>query len=574
MNTNNDRSSYRFYYIIKSMLKISIVLIMFIFIIYAYIETARMHEYVVDKFSSRVKRIESYLENQFLTSEDILLRISTDIHIKSLVANPDELLSYLNKYKAISNNLPIKFTKMFFLDSNHNEVMNTAALGNHANKHINSKSAEACHNEVSKDLFKMHISPIRDDFYAKELVIPINMSVSDNNGKYIGTICSGLSFKELEKDLQNKFGYQNKRLEVKLLNELSKNSINPSKITLLDIIKWTFTKQKLIMGHKVGSKPIFIELKLEYLSFNANVSIASSFFLIISLLTIFVIYLVLKAIDNYFNKPLLSAHEKLDTITQSLDNEFDTLGKSADYNFNLTKEPLTPEKFTDKIINLTNKINYLFLEKTERKKKEYINEFKKKIYYLALIEHHYSCLDKTTNMSLDKLYLNKLNIMITENYQTMSLDKFLTQVNSYFSTYFDVEIALDFETEETKDKIFNFKYSSLFETIFSIFSFVERACVQEQDTKVSITTLYPNNSNFPTINIKFVVSSGIMAQTTSGWESGAPFAYKGLLNTYLLARENGLYLDIHTSTEKNNEDDDLEIITFSLVHSLWYILKN
>jgi hypothetical protein len=200
---------------------------------------------------------------------------------------------------------------------------------------------------------------------------------------------------------------------------------------------------------------------------------------------------------------------------------------------------------TNKLSDLIDSSYNIFLEKDSLKE----NEIKMKFIRLLIIEHHYSRHDKVNeNIALNNLYSDMLITMIHEEYKTMSLGNYINQVTDYCIEYFDINIVIENILEAIKEKPFALKYSALTESIFSIFSFIQRANVAKEGTNFIISTSYQDNDRFPTIEIKFLPNLEV-ARTTLGWEVGANLPYLGLLTTYLIARENELYLKIDLGIE-------------------------
>jgi hypothetical protein len=492
---------------VKSLLGYFLISVIFTVVAYGFYETIHLHKYLINKLLDKAHKIETYIEeNQISLAEDILLKISTDIYAQSLVNKPDKLIHYLTTFDSKFKNDVIKFTKMVFITSDHHEV---------GSVFMNKKYIQTCYDEHSEDFFKIKVSPIRNDYDTGKLVIPINMSIPDVNGKYSGTICTGFFFHELEEDIKNKFGRTNKEVDVSVTSELPKNIIKILDLRLIDLIKWGFPGQKLTIAHRVEDKPFFIILKLTTPNLYRVIYRSSLITTIISLITIIIIFLILKSMDDFYKKPLLSAYKKL--------RDFNESSNIAGH------ELFNPEEFADQVMGLINKCYELSYEKTELMTNHL--DSKNRLMKIVFLERFI-----TSNAKEEKLFISKIENMINEESTLIQIDDFFSEIIEYCNDFFDIKICKD--VDHVQNKSFVFKKFVLTETIFNIFSFIKRSQI--------------TNQGLLTISIKFVDENylPIIIIKSSNFTDNNRLSHTSLLSINALAKENNLFLNI----KKTNND--------------------
>lgn len=397
---------------------------------------------------------------------------------------------------------------------------------------------------VKKEPFKLHIAPIR---FSKERptieIIPMGMSIVNDEKQYVGIILVGLLTDNLTKKLKKQFPFLK---NIKLHNLSDKKNFNNNTIdsifTFGKLMEHLIKNEPIIVFHSLVDYPFFIEVEIDSIRIDKTIVKATLF-----CLGYFLLFLIFAYYLWYANCKLYS--QSLKTIKSKFD-ELPNIQNNMNKIFNVDLDSkITPKDLANIISNIIDTYHDCYLEHESNKVEQPANEIKNKILQLILTEkHYYPASRKCHSHFISDLYINQLKIFINENHKTYYLSEFLKEVVSYCSEYYH-ELNI-FLAPVENDKEFSFQHVTLCETIFNIFALILRVGQFDTDKEQVILSGFFNNSNanFPTITIESSITDSDIRSL--GWDSGVPYIYSSLFTIYMLAKENNLSFYIEQVEQK------------------------
>ena len=388
-----------------------------------------------------------------------------------------------------------------------------------------------CFNSTAEDFFELRVNPIRIGIYLNEVIIPLNIKFSNIKHHHIGTICSGLKVGSLNEKLKSQHAKTKYFNDIRLKNPIEYDQEKEGKtLTIRKILKNYFSNDSLTAHKLMSEYPILIEIKVKPEYFKGILS-NLQFFILLS-----IIFVIFSCLSWSFAKNILQDHlfitqKKLNALNQWINTKSINKVITSDA---LLLDKFHPIKFAQDISELIDR--YYILQKELNHLPEL--EIKKKILNLILTEKHF--LSKNTTNE-DKLYINKLMTIIDEESVNMFLVDFLNKVASYCSEFYH-ELNIKIVVQKKDQKQFTFKHAALIETIFHIFTFMNRGSFDTDNVLFTLKGSFADGNKFPSISIETTISDG--STEPLGWSFGPDYTHISLLSIYLLAKENKLFFDI------------------------------
>lgn len=529
------KSSLRKYFIITPqkiifVAGVCLVCINFLFIGF---ELINARQYLFDRFNEKLSTIETSFNNEIADAKHILYGLGVTISEKSIISNQDKLAELIYNFDprhGFDEEFSIPLADITFI--NEDGIESIYRMTSNAHNRTTSKDyldVKLCLEEKDPDFFKLKISPLRIGSGRKEQIIPISMSISDSNNNYLGTLCSGLIVRELTSKLNSHFDPRYST-NIKIINRKSNLLENIEFFTLNNILKANFLNQKIIFTHELKKYPFLLEVSLKHSFLKGVIYRFILFSLSIFILLMIVVYFLSRSIRNYYENPLFSSQKQLIELNKYICNRKDS-------NLCIIDDRFSPSTLAELLNALISKCYPILLEQSEQTIEQ--NKLKRKILDLFFIEQHFMSFQKT-EICEDKLYINKLYNLVSEEYVTLPLYDFLSELTNYCQEYYhEIGIKLIIEPQDRKN--FTFKQTALIETIFNIFAFISRAAFVPDCSVFTIRAKFVDNGDFPTITIE---ANATCCLDPLGWEAGPHFVHTSLLAIYLLAKENKLLFNI------------------------------
>lgn len=499
---------------------ITISLIVCISLFFIMLELIAKKDYVSYRLKDKISSAEYTFNNEISNAKHIVYGLGATIAEKQIISNRAELNELIKNFDRGNNfdqDLTTILTEIIFVDSSQEQIIRSYNKNKKTKKeYIN---IQQCLTEKNLDFFKPHVGIIRIDNSTKEPIIPISMTVSDQNGKLLGTLCSGIFVRDINKKLNLHFDSR----YLDSLNIINSNLLNSSMSIqgLSNLIEEGFFYQENSYFYKIQKYPFTIEVKPKH-SFLKK---AIYRYGICSLILILIFSVGFYYFYNRIKRPLIIIKNKLDLLNQFV----------GEKNHHAVPSSFRIEDIFDSINNLIDEKHKNFLEGSINNIEK--GELKKKILNLIFIEQHFLSHNKT-KISEDKILSSKLYSLINEDLVELSLKDFVEQFISYCSEFYH-EVNIHYEIKENKK--FSFKQSTLIECLMSIINLISRSSIFAED--IYLEAKFIDNDNFPIISIKTSVIDKNLIRNL-GWEEGPLYASSGLITIYLLAKENNLFLNI------------------------------
>lgn len=483
--------------------------------------------------------LENSIYTSILNAKQVLDGLSYLISKTEIKLQNEQIYEMIKNFDPKSKSFKaIPFSSLVILDQNN---MSVASSSEDFFFFKQKDFSEAkCIQNIRESSSNFNIGSITSGLYSKELIIPLGVGIYKKH-KFIGSICTGLSISSLKSGLDRISLYEIFG-EVNLVNKTKKTktqTINQA-FSVLNVIKYILVQEepKIIKSIEKYPYNIIASVRLDNLSLLLKAKLL--FCLYYLLLLISCLLLVFIIIKNFYSSPFNSIKEIILKLPEEI------LSKDVSQNISLHKlssQDITPTVLNNTIAHLAKQLQTFYENQEKAKFEQYAQDIRKKVLHLALIEHHYSPLEKISKAKSNVLYSNFLNTLINENPREMSLKAYFYEIIDYLKEYF-YEINIKLKFDDTQNKIFSFKYSALTETIFHVLLFVQRSALdsEEDNLEIILNAHFSDQDNYPTISLssKLIHNS----QRSLGWETGAHFSYTSLLSIYLLAKENNLSIDI------------------------------
>ena len=419
----------------------------------------------------------------------------------------DKLVTMLKEFE-INNKV---FYAIRFFDSKDEKIYSSSEYHSFGYTSERKKHIHKCKSSLSGKSINIH--------YVQKLMknmVVICYKLSDNQGKYIGSICVDII------DLDKSLGDYNLIDIVSLTSDvlLIKKDYDYS---LSDILKVFFRNKSLAMS---SSNYDFILVSSINKNFIINLYTKIFMYLVVLIIFILVIYFII--------------FSELSKLNNSLYNMQITMNElSVDINSKRIK--LDFEYFESCFKSLV-ECQKLFLVK-EKEDHEYNVLIDNRKNIVKIIEDNYY-----SNFCKENLFYKKLKIIVNEIDKVIDFKEFIYNVVDYCCNYYDfLKICIKFSKEDLGK--FFLKKDSLFEAIFHIFSAIIRIKINNyMDNIIELEIIFIDEKTIPTIIIKADLDYDILSNDDSS-------LYSGLLSISLLAKENNLILFV------KNEDN---IFTFKL----------
>lgn len=522
--------------IFKNKINVTILVSIFIFIFFLFIryELLTTREYLLHRFHEKITSVESTLDTNITDAKHLMYGLGITIadnsiisdqnKLKELIHNFDPRLNY-NEYNSVS------LSGITFIDATGNGIIQTTASNSYKRiTNSNLDDIKACKEENKTEPFITRISPIRMGTIAKELIIPISMTISDSNNNYIGTLCSGIIVRELNNKLSLHFDSRHLNV-IKIINKENnyrRNNLN--QLDLKNFLNANFFNKNMIYTYDLKNLPFSLMISIKHSFLKNSIYRFASFALVMIIFLIVIIYITIRNNKKYYQAPLYEIQTKLETLNM-INNNDNIIDKNVATNF-------CPVKLSKSINELINKFHPILLEQTD----EYIkkNALQKRILDLIFVEQHFMHFQKL-EINEEKLFLNKLYKQINEESIYMPLYDFLRTLVDYCCEYYpEINIKLDIKKIDRKN--FLLKQSALIETIFNIITFIIRASLNVEDDPLVIRAEFIENQEFPTINIEVNIENYHL--NPPGKDAGPYYVHTSLLTVFLLAKENKLHFNI------------------------------
>ncbi len=500
-----------------------------------------------EDINTRFNSIEHNLNAIFQDAEHSIYNIAESLSEEEISVNNKNINKMIGYTLRSSYKQSIPLAGLILLDANGDTVVNAISNSAIHNQIQASKNPICLKLSNKKDPFELKIFSIRKGVYIKKLFVPLAMTITDINKKYIGTICAGISAGEISKELSARLAHTRYLDHINIINKRGEDYGGnyifqdvESVFTVSSIIRKYLKNHEAIVHRDLKNYPFTIEMEIKTEYFKKSLRICCLFFLEYLGLFIIFSFLLYLFTRNYYRDPLLSVNKKLFVINEFINKKpTEILVDSGD---DLLNREFYPDQFAKDIDSLID--SYYLMEEKAAKQPEL--EMRQRILNLMLTEHHFLSSNESDASSEEKLYINKLISIIDEKYVTMSLMNFLTKVTEYCCEFYH-EINLRAEVQKKDQKDFTFKHAALTEAIFSILTFIIRGNFDIHSNKLIIRGRF-NKDDFPSITVE--VSKSNEASTANGWSFGPTYTYTSLLSIYLLARENSLFFDIKGKDDK------------------------
>ncbi len=504
--------------------------ISFLFIWY---ELVNAKKYLIYRFNEKLSIVESSLNSKIADAKHILYGLGVTISTESIISSHDNLIELIQNFDprhGFDEEISTPLTDILFIRAGGTKNIRTKAPNNRT-KNKDYLDSELCSAEKETEFFKLKVGPLRIGSGIKEQILPINMSISDPNGNYLGTLCSGLIVRELSNKLNSHFDSRYLS-SIKLINRKPDKLEDFNFLNLGSILEANFLNQYIVFTYDLKKYPISLEIKLKHSFLKGAIYRFALFSLCIFIIFIGVVYFFSKSMRSYYEDSLIPVQNKLDELNK-INDKNKTLLNSADS----LEVKFSPVRLANSLNELIDRYYPIILEQSEQTIEQ--NKLKSKILNLLFIEQHFMSLQKT-KIGEDKLYINKLYGLVKEEYVTLPLYEFLDRFANYCCEFYH-EISIKIIVEPKDRKEFSFKQTALIETIFSIFTFILRSAFEMDDNPLIIRAQFIDNNDFPTITIEANIKGCL---DPLGWEAGPHFVHTSLLAIYLLAKENKLLFNM------------------------------
>ena len=505
-----------------------------------------MKGYTFNKFKS----IEATINSEISDAKHIIYGLAASLSYESINKNNSHISNLINNFSLNDAERSIPLGRLVLLDENGIIIDNDT---NFDPTKFKKNAYSSCIEEAGKKYFELQVSPIRQGIRVHELIIPLNMAISNAKNQHIGTICSGLLLSEINNKLTLRYALGQYSNDIRLSNLISYldnsnqyqlNEMN-NVFTIKYLLKHSFKKKNIVIHKALVKYPFVIEMEMrpEYLRQALGTNI--SFYL--SCLAIFVVfsYFLWKIIHNYFQNHMQLAYKRLSILNNFIQST--PINPLEDNNL-LEDKKLSLKQFSHDINNLIDHCYSMQLNANELAIQQPKLDTKKKILNLLLVERHFLPL-KDTATNEEKLYLNKLMNIMDENEKTLPLFKFLEEVASYCCEFYhELDIKMIIYKKDYKN--FIFRHTALIETIFHIFTFINRGKFETDGEQIILRGFFANKNLFPTIQIEAKINQDNNHLNASGWTFGPSYVYSGLLSIHLLAKENNLFFNIQQKDNK------------------------
>jgi hypothetical protein len=528
----------------------SIVIMSFIFsiiilfcLLFSYMISDAIKEVEYD-LNSRLNYIESDLDERFLDTKSAFFNLANSLSKKFIYDNKqvrDELFSYFDDRSEYQLSVP--FRPVIFVNNNM-DIVHGKITQCGFSKNIPKIKFPEYFKEIRNKPFELYMGEIIYCSIIKKLVIPLVMSVIDNENQFIGIVWSGILIDRLDQQLSMRYAHSEYLGDIKLKNNKKhdiENSYTFNKaesVLSFSSILESFSQHRSVFVHKeLKNHPFVIELEVKPEYFRSTLNLNILFWGVYIVIFIILFYCLYLFIKYRYKSPFLSIYQKLYFMNKSSKE----LYKTNDDIYSVDKfNPIKLAKYIDDLIE-----KYYLLQASTLAPSEIA--IKQRILDLALTEKHFLSSSRSNIVAENKLYLNKLTKLIDEEYRIASLEKFLIQITNYCCEFYH-EAKFKVIVSKKDQKNFSFKSSALSETIFNIITFVIRGNFNIYDETVLIKGIFNNKDSFPVITIEATISNE--DSSTLGWNSGPSYVYSGLLSIYLLAKENNLFFNIKRKENK------------------------
>ncbi len=494
---------------------------------------------------NQLNLVENQVYSSISNAKQVLDGLSYLISKTDIKLQNEEIFEIIKNFDPQSKSFKaIPFSSLVILDQNNLSIASsTEKISSFKQKDF---SEAKCIQNISEKSSNFHIGSITTGLYSKELIIPLGVAIFKKE-KFLGSICTGLSIASLKSYMDNVELYNNFS-EIDLVNKADKLKAHTISKTfsLSNVIKYILLREELKIIKPITNYPydILASLKLDNLYLSLKTKIIICFYY--SLLFISCLVVIFVIIKKFYSNPFNVAKEMILKLPEKI------LTKETNQNFHLnevTSSNITPKVLNDTIAHLTRQLQKFYENEEKFKLEQYIQEIRKKVLQLALMEQHYSPLEKLARAKSDLLYKNLIVTLINEEPQDMPLKAYFHEILDYLKEYF-YEMNIQLKFNDNGNRPFRFKYSALTETIFHIFSFIQRSAInfEEDNFGITINAYFKDQDSFPTISISFICDQN--TQRSLGWEAGAQFSYMSLLSICILAKENNLAFDIEQENSK------------------------
>lgn len=519
-----------------------LILLLFIFVCFSTISFITCNNAIEDyrkEIAYQLDLIENNIFVSIQNGKQVLQGLAYLISKNEIKRENKRIHSIIKKFDPQSQSFKsIPFSALVIVDENYLSV--ACSTENFDTFKQIDFSESMCIQSLKDSSLSFNIGPITTGFYSKKLVIPLGAAMY-KKGKFLGAICSGLSISSLQSYFNDIALYESFS-EITLANK--KNETKDKTLSKTLILKKVvnnilFDEQAKIKKSITNYQyEIIATLRLDSLHLQLKeklkICLYYSVLFISCLLSIFII------IKRFYSSPLNSIKEMILKLPEKV------LSKEISQNLLLHQSgsvDITPAILNETIAHLTKQLQTFYENQEKAKFEQYAQEIRRKVLHLALIENHYSPLEKISKAKGNALYSNFLSILVNEEPREMSLKDYFGEIINYLKEYFyELRIKLNFD--DTQDRVFNFKYSALTETIFHIILFIQRSALDsdEENSEITINAHFRDQDAYPIISINSKLNPN--TQKPIGWEAGAHFSYQSLFSVYLLAKENNLSFDI------------------------------
>ncbi len=402
--------------------------------------------------------------------------------------------------------------------------------------------------KLSKETpFEAVFGPIRTSIWSKERIIPFCMAISNPKKVHTGTICSGLLVSEFNNQLNDTL-LSAHTAKIKLLDQdsfdnESDNYKADNVLTISNILKHYFQGKNFTIRELLPSYPIAVELELSYVELSKRIGLcvlnSIGFFILFSGCAYYLILIN----RRLYQAPFYEIQKRI----FELPNNFTEVMTKVKKNEMLESGDLCMHHLSQAINDMIDYCYLSYLDAEKNALQQPAITLRNSILHLVLTERHYCSSHKAANVNSGALYINQLKKLIKEQYSSVDLFEFLTEVSEYCSRYYH-GIDIKVEVHKKDHKNFTFYHSALTETIFHIFAAITRIAKFDEDVEFVLSACFVRKSSFPTISIEATIS--VSSLMSSGWELGPSYVYSSLLSIYLLAKENNLFFHIEQKNQK------------------------
>jgi hypothetical protein len=462
-----------------------------------------------------IRQTELYIQYQQSLFEDevketiefykvLMLTLAKNLETLSLDKDKDRLNKILESFRPLGDYVDLlKFNAFIIIDKDYNSIASSSMRWGTFQSY--SYQGTNCIKGVKEHPYQLILGNIAIGKYSRKLVIPLGMGFNDSDGKYNGSICTGLILEDLEKEILNK-SFDNTISAVNISSaatEINKhkialhsknNLINPDDMEALNIFFKLFSQEEITISHQLATYPYKLELVLNKKNIlnqilkNLIINITSI------LLYTFISFVIYCYIRKYLLKPLSYIVEE----TSALAKQYNILNHISNSGYDARKqESHSITLLYSFVINIK---TYLDLKDKEEKKR--LTEYKERLFEeqklkMMLLVRHYNREPESLIGDISAEYLIKSHIkqLVKGDNFALRISWFMNEIRSYLQDILDISIVIDELNDNNKQKLMIDKYA-INQILYNIFSFA--AYFDQTDTNKDFVLQYliePNSNN-------------------------------------------------------------------------------